>query len=570
MRLLPTAALLLALPLLAQEPAQEPIPDQPFAESIDVEVANVEVYVTGRDRQPVQGLSQGDFELFVDGRKVEIVNFSEVAEGSAVPAKESPAPPAVAGAEAPTDAITPAPPPEPPPLSLVAFVDNDNLRPFGRNRVLRQVQGFLDSSVGPKDRVMLVSHDQGITVRRPLSSGKESLAADFRKLEKLTARGIQRDFQLRQTVQLIQELECDESERIVQSYALGVSGEARQTLNALASLVESLSGVEGRKVVLYVSDGVAQHPGEDAYRVWAELCGGNAAFKTDDLAAAFRKVTTLANANGVTFYTLETAGLRTFSNASAEDNPLPLAATTLVNMDFDKAADTQQMLFNLASETGGRAVLNGNDIRTDLAQVASDLRSYYSLGYTPTRSRDGKIHAIEVKVKREGVRVRNRTSQRELSREERAAARVQTALLHGIVDNPLQAGLELVSSEPAERGQHLVTLRLRLPLKQIVMVSQGGAWTGQLTLWIGARDAAGRTAPVQSVRVPVRIPAPADGNGKEQLDRLFAYDIRMRMAERGEQTVAVGVQDDLGRTTSFITGVFRVEKKGVTAASSGR
>lgn len=565
MRLLPTATLLLALPLLAQEP----VPDQPFAESIDVEVANVEVYVMGRDGRPLQGLSRADFELFVDGRKVEIVNFSEVAEGSMVAAREQP-PFQAAGAETPPADVTPAPPPEPPPLSLVVFVDNANLRPSGRNRVLRQVQSFFDSAVGPRDRVMLVTHDQGMNVRRPLSPGKESLAAELRKLEKLTARGVQQDSQLRQILQLIPERECDESEQIVRSYAQGVSSDAKLTLNALASLVESLSGVEGRKVVLYVSDGIAQHPGEDAFRVWAELCGASAAFKTDDLAAAFRKLTNLANANGVTFHTLEAAGLRSFSTASAEDNPLPLSATTLVNLGFDKAADAQQVLFNLAKETGGRAVLNGNDFKADLAQVASDLRSYYSLGYTPTRSGDGKVRAIEVKVKREGARVRNRTTYTDRPREERMAAQVQTALLHGIVDNPLQAGLELVSSEPAERGQHLVTLRLRLPLKQIVMVSQGEAWTGQLTLWVGARDAAGRMAPVQSVKVPVRIPAPPAGSGKEQLNRLFAYDIRMRMAERGEQTVALGIQDDLGRTTSFITEVFRVEKKGVTAAPSGR
>ena len=94
---------------------------------------------------------------------------------------------------------------------------------------------------------------------------------------------------------------------------------------------------------------------------------------------------------------------------------------------------------------------------------------------------------------------------------------------------------------------------------------RGGFWTA-LTLWIGARDAAGRIAPVQSVRVPVRIPAAV---GEEQLGRTFAYDLRMRMAERGEQTVAVGIQDDLGHTTSFITGVFRVDRKGVTAASPG-
>ena len=174
---------------------------------------------------------------------------------------------------------------------------------------------------------MLVTHDQGLNVRRPLSPGKESLTADLQKLEKLAARGFQQDIQFRQTVQLIQDgRECDEAEQIVRGYAQGVSGEARVTLNALASLVESLSGVEGRKVVLYVSDGIALHPGEDAFKVWAELCGGNAVFKTDDLTAAFRKLTTLANANGVTFHTLEAAGLRSFGNASAQDNPLPLSA----------------------------------------------------------------------------------------------------------------------------------------------------------------------------------------------------------------------------------------------------
>jgi hypothetical protein len=82
MKLLSTAALLLALPLPAQ---QTPIPDQPFVESIDVSVANVEVTVTDREGRPVRGLTRGDFDLFVDGRKVEIVNFSEIAEGSPVP-----------------------------------------------------------------------------------------------------------------------------------------------------------------------------------------------------------------------------------------------------------------------------------------------------------------------------------------------------------------------------------------------------------------------------------------------------------------------------------------------------
>lgn len=568
MKALSAAVLFLSLPLLAQ---QEPIPDQPFAESIDVEVANVEVYVTGRDGRPVQGLSRDDFELLVDGRKVEIVNFSEVAEGSGVPAKEpSPVHPETAVASPPVSSPPEiaAPAPEPDPLSLVVFVDNDNLRPFGRNRVLRQLRSFLDSSVGPRDRVMLVTHDQGLNVRRPLAAGRGSLTEDLAKLEKLAARGVLQDSQLRQTLQLVRELGCereDEAEQVARSYAQGVSGDAKMTLNALASLVESLSGLEGRRAVLYVSDGFAMHPGEEVFGVLGEMCGASTSFKAEDLSAPFRKLTQLANANGVTFFTLEAAGVRNLGSVSAEDQSRLLST----ELDLAKMGDSQQVLFNLASETGGRAVLNGNDIQADLTRVAGDLRSYYSLGYAPARSGDGKVHAIDVKVKREGARVRNRTTYTDRPREERIAARVQTALLHGVVDNPLQAALELVSSEPAERGQHLVTLRVRLPLKQVVMVSQGGVWTGQLTLWVGARDAAGRMAPVQKVRVPIRIPAPS-GGGKEQLDRLFAYDIRMRMAERGEQTVALGIQDDLGHATSFITGVFWVEKKGVTAASSGR
>lgn len=499
MKLLPTAALLLALPLPAQ---QAPIPDQPFAESIDVSVANVEVTVTDREGRPVRGLTRGDFDLFVDGRKVEIVNFSEIAEGSPVPTQEaSPAPATAEGAPAPQQAAPP-PLPEAPPLSLVVFVDNDNLRPFGRNRVLRQLKDLLDPAVGPRDRVMLVTHDQGVIVRRPLSPGKESLAADLAKLEKLAARGVIRDSHARRTLEEIQSLPCDredEMEQIARSYAQEVGGDAKLTLLSLASVVESLSGLEGRKVILYVSDGLEMHPGEQTFELIHEMCGTQSAvMQVEDLASRFRAVTQLANADGVTFYTLESAGARNFSSASAEDNPLQISGLAAVNMDFEKAGDAQQILFNLASETGGRAVLNGNDIRADLGRIASDLRSYYSLGYTPERARDGRVHSIEVKVRREGVKVRNRTTYTDRPREERLAARVQTALLHGVVDNPLQAALELVSSQP-ERGQHLVTVRLKLPLKQLVLLSQGRVWTGQLTLWIGARDATGRIAPVQSV-----------------------------------------------------------------------
>jgi hypothetical protein len=55
-----------------------------FSESLDVSVVNVDVVVTDRNGNRVQGLKRGDFQLLQDGREVEIVNFDEI--GAPVPA----------------------------------------------------------------------------------------------------------------------------------------------------------------------------------------------------------------------------------------------------------------------------------------------------------------------------------------------------------------------------------------------------------------------------------------------------------------------------------------------------
>ena len=557
LRLLP--ALLLPLSLLAQGTP----PDlQPFTEAIDVKVVNVEVYVTDREGRRVQGLGREDFELFEDGKRVEIVNFAEVSER----ARRSPAPaPAPAEGTAAPEAVSapPAPPVERDRLHLLVYVDNFNLTPSTRNRVLRQLRAFLDETVQPDDRLMLVTHDEGLHVRVPFTAGKDVLLTELVKLEKLAARGALNDHHARQVRSFIQETGCDDElkrDQVLQaarSYAQTSYNNVALSLNALQGLIESLSGIEGRKAVLYVSNGLSFRPGEDVYMLVDALCGQQPSFSLEDVSTRLRTLTTTANTARVTFYSLEAAGLRSSTSASAETQFNSYTA----EMDFMKNADVQDVIYNLASETGGRAVLNATSIAPDLARIASDLRSYYSLGYTPTRSADGRTHQLKVKVKREGVQVHHRTTYRDSSREEILASRVQTVLLHGFEENPMEARLEFVSSEPEKKGRHLVTLRLRIPFSKLVLLSQEGVWGGKLTLWVGTRDTAGRMAPVRSVEVPIRVPAP---NGTEGLPGVFVYDIRMTMAGKGEQTVAVGVRDDLGQTASFLSKALQVEKRGVT------
>lgn len=554
LRVLPT--LLLAIPLLAQETP----PLQPFTEAIDVKVVNVEVYVTDRQGRRVQGIGREDFELFEDGQRMEIVNFSEVSESP----QGSPAPAEASAPESPeTQPVPAAPIEERDKLHLLVYVDNFNLTPAARNRVLRQLRTFLEETIRPDDRVMLVTHDEGLQIRLPFTAGKEALLAELPKLEKLAARGALNDYNARQVRSFIQETGCDDEVKMemvlaaARSYAQQSYNNVAVSLNALQGLIESLSGIEGRKAVLYISNGLSFRPGEDVYMLVDAICGKQPSFSVEDVATRLRALTATANAARVTFYSLEAAGLRSSTSASAETQFNSYTA----EMDFMKNADVQDVIFNLAKETGGRAVLNATSFAPDLAKIASDLRSYYSLGYTPVRKGDGRTHQIRVKVKRDGVQAHHRTTYRDSSREEVLASRVQTVLLHGFVDNSLDARLDFVSSKLEKKGRHLVILRLRIPFSKLVLLSQEGFWDGKLTLWVGTRDTEGRMAPVRSVDVPVRIPAPQE---PEALPGAFVYDIRMQMAGKGEQTVAVGVRDDLGQTSSFLLKALQVEKRGVT------
>src|SRR5262249_16328383 len=57
-------------------------------------------------------------------------------------------------------------------------------------------------------------------------------------------------------------------------YAAARRQEVLRTLSALTLMINSLSGVPGRKALLHVSDGIPMNPGEEMFQFLLELCGG--------------------------------------------------------------------------------------------------------------------------------------------------------------------------------------------------------------------------------------------------------------------------------------------------------
>jgi hypothetical protein len=69
----------------------------------------------------------------------------------------------------------------------------------------------------------------------------------------------------------------------------------------------------------------------------------------------------------------------------------------------------QQVLYRLATGTGGFVIVNSNDLLGGLEKIAHEQTQYYILGYSPAVSSEGSCHTLKVKVDLGGAIVRARS-----------------------------------------------------------------------------------------------------------------------------------------------------------------
>ncbi|HEY0557271.1 MAG TPA: hypothetical protein VGG20_23650, partial [Thermoanaerobaculia bacterium] len=337
----------------------------------------------------------------------------------------------------------------------------------------------------------------------------------------------------------------------------------------------------GHKALLFVSDGIPVTPGEELFQAAAELCDGSnngtkvstgdlvplaeskgeqgveavhydprtagLAAQKYSLAKPFSNLAAHASANRVTFYTLQASGMEGLATTAAggELNERALQVGTIQQIQVN---NLKSSLTELAVDTGGRAMLDVNDFLPELAKMEEDFESYYSLGYTPAHSGDGKDHKVEVKVKRQGARLRYRQSYRDKPLLEKLADRTLAALFHGVEDNPLNVGIEIGEPAPVEGGEYAVPVRLRIPLFKLAILKRDDNYQGKLRLLVATRDEAGGASTVRQIEVPLNIPR------KEVLSALgeyYVYTLTLNM-KPGAQHVAVAVRDEIGAATSYL------------------
>jgi VWFA-related protein len=381
--------------------------------------------------------------------------------------------------------------------------------------------------------------------------------------------------------------DCTTGAAFARTSSAELFAQVEASLSSLDDLIASLGGMPGPKALLYVSDGLPLRSGEEVFFELARspLCSDGAFLMTSSVMAiaaeydhtnSLRQLSAHANTNRVTFYPLEAVGIRSFSSSDIEIGPRVMAnsgegwtdsadramfpsgapanlsaAGPIDSTDeFVFRSNHQGSLFYLADQTGGRAVLNANDLLPDLRRIDRQLRNHYSLGFVPTLVGRGRLHQLQVRLTRPDLKISHRQSFADLPWSQRTADQLQSLLTHdGHWDNPLAVRVETVGIEASRRGRYDATLRLTLPAAALVLEpADDERQTGSLRILITAQDSAGRRTDLRTIELPVAFSA---AQLQEHPDLNSVHKIQMTV-EEGDLDVGLAVLDESARIASFI------------------
>lgn len=559
-------------PASAQEAPAEAAaaPQSRFGERIDVRVVNVDVYVTDRKGNRISGLSQEDFELEVDGEPMPISNFYAEAGGQV---RER-----VQAIERRSD--TEFTPIEEVQVAaqrrahVVIMVDHTRLQPANRAKAFKVLRQAV-AGLGDEDLVAVVGVEGSLVFysdflydRRAIGEildEIQDLSFDVpigeiqrREIFGLLARGQSGGFLARASTNI----EGADVLQRIQVYANEEFHRSMRSMAQIEAVVSTLGGIEGRKALLYVGEGIPQRPGEGLWVEWRNRFGGpdeDAAmgvrridFNTDytrsvgrfDLTDRMQRAADIANRASVTIYAIDAEGNHGGKLRSAlTEQGSTSESVSVVDENF------RAPLEFTSQATGGKLLRSSGTLDEQLGDLVQDFGTFYSLGFiVPADWQAGKEYEIEVDVNRRRTRVRHREKFRIPQPGEREGSATVTALMYDTVENPLEIKATPGSEAPREDGTAALPVLLEIPVGNLDLLPQAETHALSVTLFVSIKDKDGNPGPVQKIPFHLEIPNDKIEEAKKQSAH---YSVPL-VLRAGDVQVAIGIRDDLSGRLSTL------------------
>jgi VWFA-related protein len=434
-----TLLALLSLPAAAQQnttPQRPTQADEDEVVRISSELVQTSVVVTDKNDNLVKDLKLDDFEVYENGKRqdVKFMEFVSVegerrTEGSRAEGER-------AGALLPRNARIERELTARDVRRIIAFVVDDLTIPYNDMVTVRQVlSDFVDNKMQQGDLVAIIRTVGGKGMLEQLTSDKETLRRAIKELRSVSANpfanagGNQAAATLQQMLNNSGIGTNTENFRDIgiesATSAVDESTRINRILIGLATaqnVIESLRDIPGRKSLVLMSGGL---PGFGV--------GGKSTISADGAPIMMpnasaglgpylnRVLKLLADAavrSGVVINTIDPRGLNASPGVRGfQDTP---AGSALLGGDSNfghggseldmfgsplDGADEHLSLRLLSDTTGGVSVTNTNDMKLGLDKILARSRGYYLLAYSPAEKFDNKFRKLDIKVKRDGVRL---------------------------------------------------------------------------------------------------------------------------------------------------------------------
>src|SRR5215475_1405078 len=435
-----------------QGPAPQSQPASPQGQDvvrITTQLVQVDAVVTDKKGKHVEDLTEGDFELLVDGKKQQLTHFSHVSLPIAKrePAAIRKADLVVAPESMPTRQIAPEDV-----RRMIVFGVDDMVTSRSRMELSREV--IRKSVIGQMqdgDLVAIIRTGSGLGMLEQFTSDKRIL---YTAIEKLVWNPLSRDMMptfadtsgADQMDAAQAELQA-EQQAVADSFAeFQETSFTTGTLGATNFVIRNLRNFPGRKSVILISDG---------FRINSKTNNDNT---TQQLLQSLENLVELANRSSVVIYSIDAKGLQPFMpGADAAGRPSATAHTDALQT----AQEALEGLNYVSRETGGFTVVNTNDLNIGVEEALYDQQSYYLLGFDPDNEKfDKRRHSIKVKVNRPNLSVRTRSGFFGVSDSEPENVSPATPNAPNSPNAPNARGKQILSALLSPMGARDLTLRM--------------------------------------------------------------------------------------------------------------
>jgi VWFA-related protein len=362
--------------------AQQPVPQPTVRFSANANLVVVDVTVKDKSGKAIEGLKASDFTVLEDGKPQKLVVF-EPQKLSIDPAPPEPPPTLGDVNDLPDDPKTTITMQSPGKVQyhdkrlMVMFFDFSSMGMPEQLRAQEAALDFLDHQITPSDMVAVMLFTSTIQVKSDFTDNRTMLkdvinALPIGEMSDLAGDADTGDDNGEDTGAAFV---ADETE-------FNIFNTDRK-LAAIEDAVRKLSALPEKKALLYFSCGVSKTGVENQAQLEASI---NAAVKAN-----------------VSIYPIDARGLMADppggGASKGGSRGTNLFNGGVVNSQRASINNSQETLATLASDTGGKAFLDTNDLSAGMVEVQQEYRSYYILGYYTTNgAADGKYRRITVKL----------------------------------------------------------------------------------------------------------------------------------------------------------------------------